>query len=80
MIVSPSDLTPVLTARARLGEGPVWDARSQILYWVDIYNHRVHQFNPETGRNRFIEVGQTVGAIALVESSQESQGNDESPQ
>ena len=62
------DLKPVLTARARLGEGPVWDARSQLLYWVDIYNHRVHQFNPETGRNRFIDVGETVGAIALVES------------
>ncbi|MEM9215397.1 MAG: SMP-30/gluconolactonase/LRE family protein [Cyanobacteria bacterium P01_F01_bin.150] len=61
-------LKPVLTARARLGEGPVWDERSQLLYWVDIYNHRVHQFNPETGRNRFIDVGETVGAIALVES------------
>lgn len=61
------DLKPVLTARARLGEGPVWDERTQLLYWVDIYNHRVHQFNPETGRNRFIDVGETVGAIALVE-------------
>lgn len=65
--VSDPDLKPVLTARARLGEGPVWDERSQLLYWVDIYNHRVNQFNPATGRNRFIDVGETVGAIALVE-------------
>ena len=75
-VASDSELKPVLTARARLGEGPVWDSRSQLLYWVDIYNHRVHQFNPETGRNRFIEVGQTVGAIALVEPPQDGQDTD----
>ena len=70
------DLKPILTTRARLGEGPVWDERSQRLYWVDIYNHRVHQFNPETGRNRFIDVGETVGAIALVESSKATDQTD----
>lgn len=59
----------VLTARARLGEGPVWDQDSGCLYWVDIYNHRVHQFNPETGSDRYIDVGETVGAIALVHPS-----------
>lgn len=70
--VPPPDPTiqPILTARARLGEGPVWDDRSQLLYWVDIYNHRVNQFNPATGRNRFIDVGETVGAIALVDPPQ----------
>lgn len=70
------DLKPILTARARLGEGPIWDERSQLLYWVDIYNHRVHQFNPETGRNRFIDVGETVGAIALVEPDQDADQTD----
>ena len=63
----------VLTARARLGEGPVWDGRSQLLYWVDIYNHRVHQFNPATGSDRFFDVGETVGAIAVVDSATEPQ-------
>lgn len=27
--------------RARLGEGLVWDSTKNILYWVDIYNHRL---------------------------------------
>lgn len=65
-------LDNVLQARARLGEGPVWDATQQVLYWVDIYNHRVHQFNPSAGSNpcgigkaaRFFDVGDVVGAVA----------------
>ncbi|MGJ3244555.1 MAG: SMP-30/gluconolactonase/LRE family protein [Elainellaceae cyanobacterium] len=58
----------VLTARARLGEGPIWDDHARVLYWVDIYNHRVHQFNPQTGGDRIWDVGEVVGAIALTHS------------
>ncbi|MFN6461128.1 MAG: SMP-30/gluconolactonase/LRE family protein [Nostoc sp. DedVER02] len=56
----------VLEARARLGEGPIWDSSRKLLYWVDIYNHRVHQFNPATGENGFFDVGDVVGAIATA--------------
>ncbi|MGF1536915.1 MAG: SMP-30/gluconolactonase/LRE family protein [Elainellaceae cyanobacterium] len=60
-------MTPVqniLHARARLGEGPIWDEVSSRLYWVDIYNHRVHWLDPATQETQFYDVGQTVGAIA----------------
>ncbi len=57
-------LSNVLPARARLGEGPLWDQERQLLYWVDIYNHRVHQFNPTTGTDQGFDVGEVVGAIA----------------
>lgn len=53
----------VLSARARLGEGPLWDGEKQLLFWVDIYNHRVHQFDPATGQDRFFDVGDVVSAI-----------------
>lgn len=56
----------VLHARARLGECPLWDATQQLLYWVDIYNHRVHQFDPATGSDRFFDVGDVVGPIGLA--------------
>ncbi len=58
---------PVLTARARLGEGPVWDPQRQCLYWLDIYNHRVHRFDPETGADRHWPVGDVVGCLGLTE-------------
>lgn len=54
----------ILTVRARLGERPCWDAQAQCLYWVDIYNHRVHQFDPKTGSDRFFDVGEVVTCFA----------------
>ncbi len=56
----------VLAARARLGECPVWDADRQQLYWVDVYNHRVHQFDPATGSDIHFDTGDVVSAIALA--------------
>jgi sugar lactone lactonase YvrE len=54
----------ILTVRARLGEGPCWKAEEKQLYWVDIYNHRVHQLNPATGEHRFFDVGEVVNCLA----------------
>jgi len=56
--------TNILDARARLGESPLWDAEQQQLFWVDIYNHRVHQYDPATGQNRYFDTGEVVSAIA----------------
>jgi sugar lactone lactonase YvrE len=57
-------LKNVLSARARLGEGPCWNQEEQLLYWIDIYNHRVHQFHSTTGTHQFFDVGEVVGCIA----------------
>jgi len=57
-------LRVVLEARARLGEGPCWDAQAGRLYWVDIYNHRVHEVDPATGSDRFFDVGEVVACLA----------------
>jgi sugar lactone lactonase YvrE len=61
----PSALELVVDARATLGEGPTWDAARGILWWVDILAERVHGFDPRTGEDRAIDVGSTVGAVAL---------------
>lgn len=52
---------PVLHARARLGEGPAWDAAAGMLWWVDILDHRVHRYDPATGRDDEFDVGDAVG-------------------
>jgi sugar lactone lactonase YvrE len=53
----------VLDARANLGEGPVWDARTSELLWVDIMAGLVHRFDPAKGTDISFDVGQPVGAV-----------------
>ena len=47
-----TEVRQVLSAKAQIGEGPVWDARSQRLYWVDIVGQELNVFNPADGTNR----------------------------
>ncbi len=56
----------VLAARARLGEGPLWDSAQQGLYWVDILNHRVHIFEVASGDDCHWQVGGPASALALM--------------
>ena len=44
-----------------LGEGPVWDYRTQKLWWVNIPHGLVHHFDPNSGENTTYAVGQMVG-------------------
>jgi sugar lactone lactonase YvrE len=65
--MSVSNVEDVLTARARLGECPVWDSERAVLAWVDVYNHRVHQFDPTTSRDHYFDTGEAVAAVALTD-------------
>lgn len=53
----------VLDARAEHGEGPMWDVAEQVLVWVDIARHLVHLYDPASGDDRAIDVGQPVSAV-----------------
>ena len=55
----------VLATEAQLGEGPVWDARSSTLRWVDIVRGEVHRFDPASGTDTFFQVGEVVGTVAV---------------
>ena len=62
------DAELVLDARAVLGEAPTWGAETQRLIWVDITAGLVHRFDPLSGRDESIEVGQPVGAAVPTTS------------
>jgi sugar lactone lactonase YvrE len=66
MTTSSLAVEPVLPARARLGECPVWDPERQRLFWVDVYNHRVHEFDPTTNSDRSFDTGDVVPALVLA--------------
>lgn len=59
-----SEAELVLDAKAAHGEGPAWDAREQVVYWVDIVGCALHVFDPASGTDRAIPVGQNVCAVA----------------
>lgn len=52
-----------------VGEGPLWDDRSQTLFWIDVLEGRVFNFNPISQENSELELGKHVGAIALTETN-----------
>ena len=48
-----------------LGEGPVWDALEQRLYWIDIFGKSVHRCTENGGELVSWNVPQHVGSLAL---------------
>ncbi|HEO8420138.1 SMP-30/gluconolactonase/LRE family protein [Niallia sp. FSL W8-0635] len=57
------ELELVLDAKAVLGEGPCWDFRNNILYWVDIEGKKVHMYNHISGKHKQIQLEREVSAI-----------------
>lgn len=51
----------------RLGEGPVWDEREQVIRWVDILNGHIHRWDPAHRSHSRLDLGEMVGVVALRE-------------
>lgn len=49
--------------KSKLAEGPVWDHRTNTLWWVDILGGDVHSYRPEQSKVNTYSIGQYVGAI-----------------
>ncbi|MGG1516034.1 SMP-30/gluconolactonase/LRE family protein [Paenibacillus oryzisoli] len=58
-----TELELVWDGRAMLGEGPVWDHRSQEVIWVDIDGMRVHRYQPAAGAVDTLQLNQKIGAV-----------------
>ena len=63
--IGADEVELVVDAQAAIGEGPVWDDREQVLYWVDILGCRVHRYDPGSRRNDSFDAGQPVGAVGI---------------
>jgi sugar lactone lactonase YvrE len=58
----------ILDAKATLGEGAIWDARRQVLLWIDIMKSQVHIYDPAAQHNRTIQLDQMVGTVVPRQS------------
>jgi len=50
-----------------LGESPVWDSQSGLLWWVDIHGRKLHCYDPATARHASLPLPEQVGSIGLRE-------------
>ena len=53
----------VLEYSCLLGEGPVWDAANNCIYWVDIIPGHIHRYTLTSQKHDTFSVGQMVGAV-----------------
>jgi sugar lactone lactonase YvrE len=63
-----SSLELAFRTRSCVGEGPLWDEKSQCLLWVDVLEGKVFTYDPNSQLNVELEIGKHVGAIALTHS------------
>jgi sugar lactone lactonase YvrE len=54
-----------LHMRPQHGEGPLWDAVTARLWWVDITGERVHCFDPHSGNDTSWSTGAQPGGVVL---------------
>jgi len=62
-----TEIVCILDAKAELGEGTLWDAAAQVLWWVDIWGRAIHRTDPETGRDEMFPTPRDVGCLGLRE-------------
>ena len=60
----PYEVEMVADYKNRVGEGPVWDPKRQILNWTDIQTGRLFEYDPATGASRKIYQGEYIGGYA----------------
>lgn len=58
-----ADIRNVWPVRATLGEGPVWDIRRGVVWFVDIKERQVHCFDPQGGTRRSWQAPAQVGWV-----------------
>lgn len=62
------EVKPILSLNCTLAEGPVWDEREQVLWWVNILAGELHRYDPVTVENRTFQIACPVGAVGLCET------------
>lgn len=65
MIKSDYKIRCVADVKCTLGEGPVWDDKNELLYWVDIIDNKIFRLDPKTEKLEWWNTPEHVGFIVL---------------
>jgi sugar lactone lactonase YvrE len=66
--MSAPTITTIAPDRCDIGESPVWDERTGLVWWVDITPGTIHRIDPATGARQRWEFGEPVGSLGLCRS------------
>jgi sugar lactone lactonase YvrE len=66
MKIEDAEWTRVGATTDTLGESPVWCARSQALYWVDVRAPALHRLDPVSGETKQWPMPALIGGVALA--------------
>lgn len=61
----PYSVSLAAPVRNTLGEGCLWDSRTQTLFWVDVEGCSIHRLEPKTGTLERWVLPERVGSVAL---------------
>jgi sugar lactone lactonase YvrE len=53
---------------SQLGEGAIWNHRTNQLYWVDITGKILNIYTPRFGVNRELYIGQMIGTVVPAQT------------
>jgi sugar lactone lactonase YvrE len=60
---STMKIETVVNHKCELGEGPVWDAPNQSIYWVDILQGEVHRYDFRDKNHRVYPIKEMIGSL-----------------
>ena len=66
-----AELVDIVVVGNTLGEGVVWDPVSRRVWWTDIQERRLFQFDPQTRALERFELPERLGSFGFVEGSDE---------
>ena len=53
----------VIKSDAEHGECPCWHQEEKLLYWIDVKIGHLHVYEPETGKDRIINLNKQIGCV-----------------
>lgn len=68
MFTPTINATQVLGIQATLGEGPIWDPRTNSFWWIDIVEKKLHLFDLASKENRTWQLDQMPGTVVTRQS------------
>jgi sugar lactone lactonase YvrE len=60
-----SEVEQVVASQCELGEGPIWHPVEQVLYFLDIYQGKLHRFDPRSGDHQEFGLGVVTGSMGV---------------